>query len=399
MESEARAGVGRHAVPIAAGILALVSMAVVPPSAEYLDHIDVRTLCILFCLMAVVAGISSCGAFEALAHRVLEGSRGIGALCLLLVMLPSLCSMLVTNDVALITFVPFAVLVLGMCGRADLVIPVIVLQTVGANAGSMLLPFGNPQNLYISSVYGAGFADVVLTMLPLVAVGLAVVAVLSVLPGRGRVHVDFAERAEVRDRGILAAMAVLFALCILSVLRVVPYQAVLVITVAAMLVLRRSALLKVDYGLLLTFVFLFVFAGNIASIDPVREALEGLMAWDPVASSAAVSQVISNVPAALTLSAFTTDWQGLLVGTNVGGFGTPVASMASVISLSIYARTEGADVRRYLAVFTGVNVLMLALLLPLGAYIARCPSFRPAGIIMSESFRRCRHPGNTGLLN
>ncbi|MDO5853090.1 MAG: SLC13 family permease [Thermoplasmata archaeon] len=370
MESEARRTLGRNIVPVATGVLALASMLVVPPSAEYLDHIDVRTLCILFCLMAVVAGISSCGAFEALAHRVLEGSRGIGALCLLLVMLPSLCSMLITNDVALITFVPFAVLVLGMCGRPDLMIPVIVLQTAGANAGSMLLPFGNPQNLYISSVYGVGFSEVVVTMLPLVAVGLAAVAVLSLLPGREGVHVDFGEDAAIEDRGILAAMAVLFVLCILSVLRVVPYQAVLAITVVAMLLLRRSALLKVDYGLLLTFVFLFVFAGNIASVDSVREALEGLMSWDAVVSSAAVSQLISNVPAALTLSAFTGDWQGLLVGTNVGGFGTPIASMASVISLSIYARTEGADIRRYLLVFTGANILMLALLLPLGMLVA-----------------------------
>ncbi|MDO5861441.1 MAG: SLC13 family permease [Thermoplasmata archaeon] len=366
MERSVRAVVSRQVVPIAAGVLALVSMALVPPSAGYLDYIDVRTLCILFCLMAVVAGISSCGAFEALAHRVLEGRRGTGVLCLLLVLLPTACSVFITNDVALLTFVPFAVAVLGGAGRRDLMVPVIVLQTLGANAGSMATPFGNPQNLFISSVYGLGFWDVVLTVLPIVVAGVAVVCVLAFIQKGDEVHVDFEEPARVRDRGILAVMCVLFVLCIAAVLRWIPYQVVLVVVLIAVLVLRRSALLRVDYGLLLTFVFLFVFVGNVSQVDAVREALEGLMSWSPVLASAGLSQIVSNVPAAVTLSGFTADWQGLLIGTNIGGFGTPIASMASIISLRIYSGTEGADTRRFLVVFTAANVLMMIILVPIG---------------------------------
>ena len=238
----------------------------------------------------------------------------------------------------------------------------VVLQTVAANLGSMLLPFGNPQNLFIYSRYGVGTGEMAMLLAPYVIVGGVVMCLMCARFATHEVHVDISRDRDVRSRGFLALMFVLFALCILTVLHVVPWQAVLVVTVLAIALTHRRVLARVDYGLLLTFVCLFVFTGNIAHIDAVSSALEGLMSWEPMLASLGISQVISNVPAATLLSGFTGDWQSLLVGVDVGGFGTPIASMASMISLGFYSKTEGADTRRYLVWFTAANVVMVAVL-------------------------------------
>ena len=354
-----------HIVLVVSVVLAVASMALVPPSAEYIDYIDVRMLCILFCFMAVVAGMRECHLFGAVAGRLLAGKRGLRTLCLILVLLPFFCSMFITNDVALITFVPFTILVLGMAGERGSILPVVVLQTVAANLGSMLLPFGNPQNLFIYSKYGVGTDDMVALLAPFVIVGGAALCLMCSGFATRKVHVEMSRDREVRSRGFLVLMFILFALCILTVLHLIPWQAVLVVTVIAIGLTHRKVLAKVDYGLLLTFVCLFVFTGNIAHVDAVADALGGMMSWDPMLASLGISQVISNVPAATLLSGFTSDWQGLLVGVDIGGFGTPIASMASMISLGIYSRTEGADVRRYLLWFTAANVAMILILVPI----------------------------------
>lgn len=357
--------VRRQAVLTVSAVLAVISMALIPPSAEYLDYIDVRMLCILFCFMAVVAGMRECHLFGALAGRLLAGRRSLRALCLILVMLPFLCSMFITNDVALITFVPFTILVLGMAGEKRSILPVVVLQTVAANLGSMLLPFGNPQNLFIYSRYGIGTGEMVALLAPFVLIGGVALCLMCAGFSTREVHVGMSRDREVRSRGFLTMMFILFALCILTVLHAIPWQAVLAVTVAAIGLTHRKVLAKVDYGLLLTFVCLFIFTGNIAQVDAVADALGGMMSWDPMLASLGVSQVISNVPAATLLSGFTTDWQGLLVGVDIGGFGTPIASMASMISLGIYSKTEDADVRRYLMWFTAANVAMILILVPI----------------------------------
>lgn len=360
--SRVAAFVRGNVVLVASAVLAVASMALVPPSAEYAGYIDFRTLGILFCFMAVVAGMRECHLFGALAGRILAGRRSLRMLCLMLVLLPFFCSMVITNDVSLITFVPFTILVLGMAGESSSILPVVVLQTLAANAGSMLLPFGNPQNLYIHSHYALGTGELVAVLAPYVAVGGLIICAMCIPFPRREVHVEMSRDRDVRSRGLLALMVVLFALCVLSVLRVIPWTAVLLVTAIAVAVARPSILRRVDYGLLLTFVCLFVFTGNIAQIDAVRDALVGLMYWDPMLASLGMSQIISNVPAATLLSGFTDDWSALLVGTDVGGFGTPIASMASMISLGLYSRTEGADVRRYLALFTAANVLIVVVL-------------------------------------
>lgn len=368
---EVRKFVRGDPVLVASLVLALLSMLVVTPSADYLDYIDVRTLVILLALMAVVAAISSLGTFDRLARRMLEGSRGIRSTCAVLVALPFFLSMFITNDVALLTFVPFAIIVLGMAERKDLVIPVLVLQTLAANLGSMLLPFGNPQNIFISSRYGAGLIDFMTVTGPLVLMGAVFLLFLVCRVKGGCGTVGFEGYVQRFDRARLAVLMVLFLICILAVVRTVPYEISVPLVLLVVVLVSPRTLLRVDWGLLLTFVFLFIFAGNLASVDSVRSVLDDLMSWDPVVTSALVSQFISNVPATVMLSNFTSCWDGLLAGVNLGGFGTPIASMASIITLRIYSRENGSDRVSFLRFFTIANVVMLVLLLIAGSVLFR----------------------------
>ena len=355
----------REPVLCAAAAAALLSMLAVPPSAAYLGYVDLRVLCLLFCLMAVVAGLQSCQLFSLMAQRLLAGKHSPRFVMTLLVLLPFFTSMLVTNDVSLITFVPFAILVLRIIGRSEYLIPVIVLQTVAANLGSMATPVGNPQNLFLYASYelsaGSFFGVTVpLTLLSL----LGLLAACLFFPG-GVIRVDFSQRCAITDRRRLGMYLLLFLLCLLTVFRVLPYGILTAVVALLLLAVDRPVLREVDYCLLLTFVCFFIFAGNIGAIAPVKSFLEALLDRSAVLSSILASQVISNVPAAVLLAGFTDDWQGLLVGTNLGGLGTLIASLASLISFKLYAALPEARPGRYLAVFTAVNLAGLLLLVPL----------------------------------
>ena len=352
----------REPVLCIAAVCAAASVALNPPSADYLNYIDWRVLALLFCLMAVVAGLQECGVFAVLAQRLLAGERRMRFVTLCLVLLPFFVSMLVTNDVALITFVPFAVLVLGLIGRTERLIYIVVLQTIAANLGSMATPVGNPQNLYLYANYELTAGQFFSTMVPLTLISLAglVIAALCVRPEG--IRVTFTEKASIRSPGRLGLMAGLFLLCLLSVFRVLPYPALLAVVGAGMLLFDRPLFAKVDYGLLATFFCFFLFAGNVGACPPVREALTAVMAQNTALASGITSQVISNVPAAVLLSNFTADWHGLLIGTNIGGLGTPIASLASLISMKAYLKSPGARPGRYLLVFILANVVALAVL-------------------------------------
>lgn len=353
----------REPVLCVSALCALASMHLNPPSPAYLGYVDWRVLALLFCLMAVVAGLQDCGVFAVLAQRLLAGERRMRFVSLALVLLPFFISMAVTNDVALITFVPFAVLVLGLVGRTEYLAVLVVLQTLAANLGSMATPVGNPQNLYLYARYQLSAGQFFSTMLPLTLVSLAALAAAALLCVRPEsIRVSFQEPARLRWPGRLALMAGLFLLCLLSVFRVLPYQLLLAAVALSLLLVDRPLFRRVDYGLLATFFCFFLFAGNIGACTPVRTALSSLMAEHAALASGLASQIISNVPAALLLSGFTENWQGMLLGTNLGGLGTPIASLASLISLKAYLRTPGARVGRYLLLFTGANLAALALL-------------------------------------
>ena len=238
-------------------------------------------------------------------------------------LLPFFTSMLVTNDVSLITFVPFAILVLRIIGRLEYLIPVIVLQTVAANLGSATTPLGNPQNLYLYSLSGMGLGEFLRLMAPVTGLSLVLLsAAVLCLPCRPLGAADI--RLNRPD--------------------------------------RRGLLRRVDYSLLLTFLFFFVFVGNMKALPTVSEALSGLVAGREMTVGILLSQVISNVPAAMLLSGFTADYPALLLGVNLGGLGTLIASMASLISYKLYAAADGARTGKYMLFFTAVNVVLLAVL-------------------------------------
>ena len=374
MEQTKRPFWKREPVLCMAAVCAAASMALNPPSAAYLNYIDWRVLTLLFCLMAVVAGLQECGVFAVLAQRLLAGERRMRFVTLALVLLPFFVSMLVTNDVALITFVPFAVLVLGLIGRMERLIYVVVLQTIAANLGSMATPVGNPQNLYIYANYELSAGQFFSAMLPLTLVSLVGLTVACLCVKPEGIRVTFAEKAEIRSPGHLILMILLFVLCLLSVFRVLPYPALLPVVLAGMLIFDRSLFRKVDYGLLATFFCFFLFAGNVGACGPVREVLTRIMEQNTALASGVSSQIISNVPAAVLLSGFTTDWHGLLLGTNIGGLGTPIASLASLISLKAYLKSPGARLGRYLLVFTVANVVALAVLVGSVALMGLIPA-------------------------
>ena len=288
-----------------AAVCALISVALNPPSAAYLNYIDWRVLSLLFCLMSVVAGLQECGVFAVLAQRLLAGERRMRFVTLVLVLLPFFVSMLVTNDVALITFVPFAILVLGLIGRTERLIYIVVLQTIAANLGSMATPVGNPQNLYLYANYELTAGQFFSVTLPLSLVSLVglVIAALCVKPEG--IRVAFAEQAHIQSRGKLGLMAGLFLLCLLSVFRVLPYPALLAIVLSAMVIFDRPLFRRVDYGLLATFFCFFLFAGNVGACPPIHDAIAALMEGRTALTAGLASQVISNVPAAVLLSGFT----------------------------------------------------------------------------------------------
>ena len=350
-------------------VLAAASMAVVPPSAAYVEYIDVRVLCLLFCLMGVVAAFQECGLFNVLAQKLLAGQKPFRVLCILLVMLPFFTSMLVTNDVALITFVPFAILVLELAGRREELIRVVVLQTVAANLGSMATPVGNPQNLFLYARYELGAGEFFGLLLPLVAVSFVLLLAASAWGGGEAIHITFPDKAVMSGRKRLVAFGALFVLCLLSVFHVVHYAVLTAIVVVTLGLISPKLLRQVDYGLLLTFVFFFIFSGNLGQMPAVYAVLSEMLEKNTLLCSAAVSQVISNVPAAVLLSGLTEDWQGLLAGVDVAGLGTPVASLASLISMKIYMRTENRNMGRYMLWFTAANVIGLVVLLPLAAVL------------------------------
>lgn len=364
----ARTFLAREALPAGAIVLAAASMALVPPDAAYLSYFDFRVLALLFCLMAVVAGSARAGLFDALSAALLDRSASRRRVEALLVGACYLASMLVTNDVALLAFVPLTLGVLQFASPARLAF-VVSLEAVAANLGSMLTPVGNPQNLYLYTYYGMDLGPFLAALAPYSALALGLLG-LAVLAGRDAfLEVDARPRPALAHRGRLLLHAVLFAVCLLAVLRLVPVRACFAAVLAGLLAFDRRALLGVDYGLLATFAAFFVFVGNLARVPAVEAAARSLVQGRELLAGAAASQLISNVPAAILLSGFTRNARGLLLGVDLGGLGTLVASLASLIAFRLYARRPGARPLLFLGIFTAVNLAFLGALLGLAALL------------------------------
>ena len=351
----------KEPVLVIAALAAVISCFFVPPDAAYPGYIDLRTLALLYCLMTVVAGLRQAGLFEHLAQEVCERSGRLRTLAILLVLLCFFSSMLITNDVALLTFVPFAVIVLTMAGLQKHLIRVVVLQTVAANLGSMLTPVGNPQNLYLYSFYDLSMDDFLAMTLPIWLLSLLLVTAACFVFPKEPLRIRLGKYREI-DKKELAVHLALFSVCLLTVLRILPWQGMLAILIAVLLFFDRGILKEADFMLLLTFVAFFIFSGNLARMDPVAVLIKRLMEGREYLTALLASQVISNVPAALLLSSFTDKAGDLLLGVDIGGLGTPIASLASLISLKLYLHSEKASAGRFLTEFTAVNLLLLVIL-------------------------------------
>ncbi len=356
-------------------ILAVLSMFVISPDKEYIGYIDYRTLAILFSLMAVMEGVKQMGVFETIAHALVARCKNINSLVMILVMLCFFGSMLITNDVSLITFIPLTITVFNMLPdkvRSCWLITVVIMQTIAANLGSMLTTIGNPQNLYLFTLSGMSLTEFLELMLPLSFVSLVVIIlwifVKSFITDRKSDFddgIDF--KIDLNDkeysRKLFVMYTMLFLLCLLTVARVVPVQVTLIVVILMIVIFDRKVLYKVDYPLLFTFTALFIFIGNVGRVGAFSDFLASVINGREMYTAIAGSQIMSNVPAAILLTGFTDNIKMLILGTNIGGLGTLIASMASLISFKYIIREKGCSKGRYISLFTVYNLMFLIILI------------------------------------
>ena len=354
-----------HVVLLVAIAAAAVTCIFVPPDAAYADYFDLDTLSCLFCTLAVVSALKERHFFEWLAVKIVTAFGNMRRVTFALVFVTYFGSMVMANDMALVTFLPLGWFVLSSCGRTKYTAFVFIMQNVAANLGGMLTPFGNPQNLYLYSYYsiGAGEFFAIMALPFAVAFLLIAAACFFVKPEPVALETPPVQAPPVWRTLIYF---VLFALSVLIVFRVFPFYVGLICVTLALLVLEPRAFLKVDYALLLTFCAFFVFSGNLSRIPAVESALGSLVALSPLLVGTASCQVISNVPSAVLLSRFTADYRHLLIAVNIGGLGTPVSSLASLITLGEYRKHAPGNTARYLLLFSLINFGFLAVLIGTG---------------------------------
>lgn len=352
-------------------LLAVISAFIVPVDAQYIEYMDFRVLVLLFALMTVMSGLQSLGIFEKLSYSLLKYVKSTRSLTLLLVSLCFFLAMFITNDVALITFVPFTILILEKIDGHKNLIPIIVLETIAANLGSMLTPIGNPQNLYLYGLSGLSISEFLLHMALSTVLSFVLLVICSLFLKKEMITiVETADTLENSKPILTAYYFALFVLCLLTVAYLIPYPVLLLASIPFLLIWDRNTLTKVDYSLLLTFISFFVFIGNMQRIPAVAEMISSLVEGKELITAFLASQIISNVPAAMLLSGFTENYKDLLLGVNIGGLGSLIASLASLISFKYFANyaanlpkesriTKG----KYLAYFTSMNVLFAAFLL------------------------------------
>ena len=339
---------------------ACASVAITGDVAHVLDYIDWRVIVLLFCLMAAVSGLQASGVLGSVARRLVVGERSRRGVCLVLVALPFFGSMVLTNDVALITFVPIATLALAAAGMRDILVRVVVFQTIAANLGGMITPFGNPQNLFIFTTYGLTITDFFFTLAPFGLLAFFILLGVCVAQGNQRVTVVLDQNRHKVEPVRAGVYLSLFVVGVLALVHVVPWQVLFLVVAPALFVFDREVFLHLDYGLLATFVCFFVFSGNVAHMPALQGLLASAMGAHPMITSLLASQVISNVPAAVLLAGFTGNWHSLLIGVDLGGLGTPIASLASLIALRLYLYEPGATMASFMRVFVVANVAVLA---------------------------------------
>lgn len=348
----------------AAGITLLTT-----PATGWWRAIDLRTINLLFCLMVVIAGFRATPLFPAVAGKLTRNCRTPGRLAQAIILLTFFSSMLITNDIALIAFVPFALYIFTRLNLTRLLPSLITLQAVAANLGSIATPIGNPQNLFLYTACNLTPGDFFGALVPLTSYGLTLlIAITGGIYWTERELLPSLPPEENSATGSTLKpyllFSILFLLCIATVFRLFPDVLLFGIVLLTTLIASRKTLLKVDYALLLTFVCFFIFSHNLATVPALKSALEELLISNTQATAFFASQFLSNVPTAILLKPFTTDWQALLLGVDIGGFGTPIASLASLIALNLYFKESTAKPGKTFLWFFALN-LFFALALTL----------------------------------
>lgn len=353
--------VKNNAVTCIAFLLALITAFIVPPDREYIGYFDFKTLTCLFCVLAVVCALRNVRFFYTLARKIVKGFKNARMSVLGLVYITFIGSMLIANDMALLTFLPLGYFVLHTTGKEKYMAFTFIMQNIAANLGGMLTPFGNPQNLYLYSKFDIPDLEFIKIMLPpfLLSVFMITLCCFIFVKPEPLTLEDDSYNTPWRR---VAIYLVLFALSIIIVFRFIPFWIGLIVIPAALLILDRRALLNVDYGLLLTFVFFFIFSGNMARIGAVRDFFSGLLDINTLVFSALSCQFISNVPSAILLSQFTDNYRELLLGVNIGGTGTLIASLASLITFRSYTMHNSGKAGSYILKFSAFNFAFLIIL-------------------------------------
>lgn len=354
--------ISSETVLVIAFLAAVISMIFVPPSSGYADYIDFPVIIMLFCLMGVVAAFRGAGVFSAVTAVLLKRTSSARVIGFIMMNLCFFSSMLVTNDVALITFVPLTVGIAANTKDKSFLIRTVVIETAAANLGSMMTPIGNPQNLFLYEHFNLTSWDFIGTMLPPGLFSYLILCLSILLIKKDRITYEKSEAAKPSPLKI-TVYSVLFAVCIVAVAGLISKYICLAVVAVGLLIFDRSAFRKIDYSLLATFVCFFVFVGNMGAIDSVSAFISSVMDGRELLVAALLSQIISNLPAAVMLSGFTSNAHALLAGVNIGGMGTPVASLASLISLRCYGAAENADKKKYMGFLLVYNFAFLALLL------------------------------------
>lgn len=346
---------------VAAGITCIF----VPFDEAYADYFDWSTIACLFCTLAVVAAFKNIRFFVWLADVIVRRFKNMRNITLALVFVTFFGSMIMANDMALVTFLPLGYFVLESCGNKKLTAFVFIMQDIAANLGGMLTPFGNPQNLYLYSYYSIPTGEFFSIMALPFAAAFVMIFVICMFVKPEPASVQFEAHAR-PPMWRVCVYAALFALSLCIVFRVFPYYWGLLAVAVGLLILDFRALLRVDYALLLTFCAFFIFSGNLARIPAVSEGLGGLVELDPLAVGTLSCQFISNVPSAVLLSKFTQNYPALLIAVNAGGLGTPIASLASLITLNTFRRFNPGQTGKYLVKFLLYNFGFLAVLIGVG---------------------------------
>lgn len=340
---------------------ALITSAIVPPDKKYLSYFDFRTLTCLFCTLAVICALKNINFFTLVAQRLVMLTGNLRTASIALIYITFIGSMIIANDMALITFLPLGYFVLHCTSNEKHMAKLFVLQNISANLGGMLTPFGNPQNLYLFSYYNISTLEFLKIMFIPFTVSIVLVTISCLLFPKDRLTQTYIANGVIRRKKTYYYLF-FFTLAILIVFRTIPYYIGLPIIFAAILYADRKALKDVDYGLLMTFVFFFVFSGNMARIPAVNELVSSLLSKNTLLVSTLSCQIISNVPSAILLSHFTTDYKALLLGVNIGGTGTLIASLASLITFKNYLIYNKGEAKHFIKVFSAFNFSFLFIL-------------------------------------